>query len=110
MVGNTNNQEDKYYNQLIAVSQESGDTVNILVPFNHGLAQTDGDKTFNYFSPESQDAKLLSTDPEKLATLTNIDSVAAEFPKYQKVVYDSKYKGWLNNNLPTVLGIIGTQN
>jgi len=110
MVGNTNNQEDKYYNQLIVVSQEGGDTVNILVPFNQGLTQTDGDKIFNYFSPESQNAMLVSTDPEKLATLTNIDSVTTEFPKYKKVVYDNKYEGWLNNNLPTVLGIIGTQN
>jgi hypothetical protein len=109
MVGSTNNQEDQYYNHLIAVSQETGDTVNILVPFNHGLTETDADKIFNYFGPESQNAKLLSTDPEKLASLKNIGSITAEFPKYSKVAYDSKYDDWIKNDLPTVVGIIGTE-
>jgi len=110
MVGSTDNREDKYYNQLIAVSQESGNTCNILVPVNHGLVQTDGDKIFNYFSPENQSTKFGFIDPEMLATVTNIASVQAEFPMYNKVIYDDKYDGWLKNNLPTVIGLIGTQN
>lgn len=110
MVGNTDNQEDKYYNQIIAVSQESGDTCNILVPVNHGLTLDDDDKIFNYFSPTSQNAKMGMLDPENLANFGNIDSIKAEFPKYNKVIYDPKNDDWFKNDFPTVMGLIGTQN
>jgi hypothetical protein len=110
MTGPGDNRDDKYYNQILAVSQESGDTCNILVPFNHGFKQEDGDSVFNYFNPESDVARILSSDEDKLQSLTNIDSIKSDFPKYQRVIYEPKYDRWLKNDFPTVVGAIGTQN
>jgi len=109
-IGDANHDADKYYDQIIVVSQETGDTCNILVPVNHALKHDDGDKVFNYFSPENPMAKLFMFDTGEPRSLTNIDSTKVEFPKYQKVAYDSKYRALLNNKHPTVLGLIGTEN
>ncbi|MBK7440831.1 MAG: hypothetical protein IPI65_04665 [Bacteroidetes bacterium] len=40
------NKNMDYYVQIIAVSQETGDTVNILSPINNGFKESDGDSTF----------------------------------------------------------------
>jgi hypothetical protein len=108
VVGHTDNKEDKYYNQLIAVSEETGDTCNILIPFNQGLSPSDGDKTFNYFSPESQMAQIGLTAPENLEGITDTSSIKSAFPKYEKVIRDPKLDYITQNNYPTVMGIIGT--
>lgn len=108
--GNTDNREDKYYNQVVAVSVESGDTCNILVPVNHGFTEEDGNKVFNYFSPEGQSAELAMLDFDNLKDINDINSVKHEFPKYQKVIYDPQFDKWQKNNFPTVMGFIGTQN
>jgi hypothetical protein len=91
MVGSTNNGEN-YYKQLVVVSQETGDAVYFLVPFDRGLNHTNGDKTFNCFSAERQTAKLSLTEPKKLASITNFDSNATEFPRFKKVIYGSQYE------------------
>ena len=113
MTGSTDNREDKYYNQIIVVSQETGDTCNILVPVNHALQQGDGDKVFYYSSPNNKTAMIIlqpDLQPEKIRDGININDLTVMFPKYDKVIYDSKYKSWLSNNFPTVFGVISTRN
>jgi hypothetical protein len=110
ITGDTDNKTDQYYNHLIAVSHESGDTFNILIPVNHGLTEGDSNKVFTYFTPDSRDGKLVLLDPEDFTSVAHIDSLEISFPKYHKVIFDSKYASLLNNNFPTVKGSIGIRN
>lgn len=55
------NQDLKYYIHVIAVSQKTGDTVNILTTgYNEFQIQEDaGEKIFNFFSLDSDMGKIL---------------------------------------------------
>ena len=111
LTGDGNNQSGKYYNQLIVVSQETGDTCNVLVPVNHGFADTDGEKVFTYFSPEDESARLIMMEAEKLAEIKNVSDIKAPaFPKYNDVIYNKDAEVWIRNNYPTVVGFVGTRN
>jgi hypothetical protein len=111
LAGDGNNQDAKYYNQVIVVSQQSGDTCNVLVPVNHGFADTDGEKVFTYFSPEDESARLVMMATEKLSEIKNLSDIKAPaFPLYKNVIYNKDAEDWIKNHYPTVLGFVGTTN
>lgn len=111
LTGDGNNQDGQYYNQLIVVSQDSGDTCNVLIPVNHGFDESDGEKVFTYFSPEDESARLIMMETEKLAEIKNVrDIKAPSFPKYNDVIYNKDAEDLIRNNYPTVFGFVGTRN
>ncbi|WP_107037905.1 hypothetical protein [Brumimicrobium mesophilum] len=107
------NQDLKYYVHLIAISQESGDTVNILSTGVHGLTKKDEHKVFNYFNENSLVSKLNQMNSDELNNIESFDKIKNIEPKieYQlinKVARDPKFDDIADNNYPTVIGLIGT--
>src|ERR1700754_41896 len=47
------NKDLKYYIHVIAVSQKSGDTVNILTPLDNRFNPEDGNKVYNFISEDN---------------------------------------------------------
>jgi hypothetical protein len=107
--GPDNNKDLEYYIQIIAVSQKTGDTVNILTPVDNGFSMDDKDKVFNYFDQNNIASKLILMDSEKLTDMNNVNEASKAAPKkIMKVARDPKFDRIANNNYPTVIGSIGT--
>jgi hypothetical protein len=103
------NKDLKYYIHLIAVSQKTGDTVNILTTADNGLTMEDKDKVFNFFNQDNVASKLIQMDPEKLKEIKHIDDINnTELKKIDKVARDPNFDGIADNNYPTIIGTIGT--
>ncbi len=102
------NKDLKYYIHLIAVSQKTGDTVNILTTADNGLTMEDKDKVFNFFNQDNFITKLAQLDSEKLKDIKHIDDInSTEFKKNDKVARDPKFDDIADNNYPTIIGVIG---
>lgn len=103
----TNNNREYYYH-VIAISQQSGDTVNILTLINNGFSADDGDKVFNYLDQNNFAAKLMLMDPAELANNDMVkDEKKEELKKTTKVARDPSFDFLADNNHPTVIGFIG---
>ncbi|MES2617998.1 MAG: hypothetical protein V4613_08965 [Bacteroidota bacterium] len=103
------NRDLKYYIHLIAVSQKTGDTVNILVTGNNGLKDEDGDKIFNYFNADNPVVIMGEMDPDEIPKAGTIDSLK-NMPRkiITKVARDPEFDDIAHNHYPTVIGGIGT--
>ena len=107
--GPDNNKDFKYYIQIVAVSQKTGDTVNILTVVDNGFSMVDKDKVFNYFDQNNFASKVILMDPEKLTDVDNVNEISKKVPKHiTKVARDPKFDDIADNNYPTVIGSIGT--
>lgn len=96
-----------FYNHMVVQSEQSGDTCNILIPWEHGFEQSDGDSIYNYFSPDNL---INQVNVEGLSAGTrNIrpEDFSAKFPDYNKVVRIKAFDHIAKNNFPTVKGSIG---
>ena len=107
------NQDLKYYVHLIAISQKSGDTVNILSTGVYGLTKDDEHKVFNYFNENSLISKLSQMDQGKLNDIKHVDKMnelepQVEYKLINKVARDPKFDDIADNDHPTVIGLIGT--
>nr|WP_294904322.1 hypothetical protein [uncultured Lacibacter sp.] len=103
------NSDKAYYYHVIAISQKTGDTVNILTLINNGFSTDDGDKVFNFLDQHSLAAKLVVQDPEKLANVDNVKQLdKEEITKATKVARDPAFDFLADNKYPTVIGFIGT--
>jgi|GEM_PF-1570453 len=102
------NSSNGFYNHLIVKSEESGDTCNILIPWDHGFTESDGDSIYYYFSPDNLINKVnmdgISTGTRNLRP----EDTAALFPEYNKVVRIQDFDNIAINSFPTVKGSIGT--
>lgn len=102
------NRQKNVYNHVIAISEESGDTCNILIPWDHGFKETDENIIYNYIGPEN----LVNTlDIEKMTFSSNdlnIDDYKTKFPDYKKVIRIPEFDDIAINNFPTVKGSLGT--
>ena len=100
-----NKLESNCYLQLIVISQESGDTVNILTNQNLHITKSDGDKVFNFF-----DENNLINRVEQLKEETTAQDLDKLKPakRHDKVAIDPKFHNFSYNNWPTVIGSIGT--
>lgn len=92
---------DEYFAQVIVVSEESGDTVNILIPGSLSIEQNDNTFSFSYQSASSayaldifKDNKYWKSEESALANI-------------KKVTRDSRYDETALNAYPTCIGIIG---
>lgn len=95
---------NEHYVQVIAVSQRTGDTVNILCNHDIHLTKPDGDKIFNYLDENNIVNKI-----DQLKSGQNIKELDNIKPKkiLPKVAIDPKFKAFSNNDYPTVIGTIG---
>ena len=103
------NKELKYYIHLVAISQKTGDTVNILTTADNGLTMDDKDKIFNFFNQDNVASKLIQMDLDNLKDIKNVEDINnAETKKIDKVARDPKFDNIADNNYPTIIGSIGT--
>jgi len=105
--GPGDNEEEGCFSHIIAVSQETGDTVNILTGMNNGFEETDGDKVYNFLSPENEAYKF-AYNHEALSQGVAIEDIRQPKLDYQKVRYDPKFRDLVRNSYPAIIGIIGT--
>jgi hypothetical protein len=107
--GPDNNKNQDYYIHMIAVSQKTGDTVNILTTVDHGFTATDANKVFNFFGQNNPASQLLHVDAEKIKNMKNVDELNdVEIRKdIELVARDPKFDYLAINNYPTVIGYIG---
>lgn len=89
--GPDNNKDKAYYIQVVAVSQKSGDTVNILTTLNNGFTIEDKDKVFNYFDQNNPVSKSLQGDIREI----------------RRVAIDTDFDHIAENKYPAVIGTIG---
>lgn len=104
------NEDKEYYIHIIAVSQKTGDTVNILTTVNNGKFIEDGNRKFNYFDQNDIGSRLIQSGEDKFNdVLKDInDKVDNKTKLVGKVVRDPKFDYIADNNYPTVIGVIGT--
>ena len=106
--GPDNNKELKYYIHLIAISQKTGDTVNILTTVDNGLTMEDENEIFNFFNQDNAASKLIQMDLENLKDIKHIDDLnKTEMNKIDLVARDPKFDELADNNYPTIIGSIG---
>lgn len=101
------NRDFKYYIQLVAVSQKTGDTVNILTTSINDLKKNSGDIVFNYYGPDSDITLMSQIDVEQLKKGMQIDEIR-KLPRKRidRVARDPKYDDIADNHFPTVIGCI----
>lgn len=89
--GTGTNKITDYYIHIIVVSQQSGDTVNVLTTALNGFKESDADKVFNFFDENNF-----------ISTISNPKSL-----KFKKVYRDPQFDQIANNNYSTIVGSIG---
>ncbi|HUS03146.1 MAG TPA: hypothetical protein VMY77_15515 [Chitinophagaceae bacterium] len=98
------------YNHVLVVSEESGDTCNILIPWDHGFTQTDGDSIYNYFRPESLINNIKIDDNTPGTREVDLKEITSKFPEYNKVIRIPEFDDVAINKFPTVKGSVGKIN
>lgn len=107
--GPGNNKNLEYYIHLIAVSQKTGDTVNILTTADNGITIEDKDKIFNFFNMKNVVSKLAQMDLDNIADIKNTGDInKIELKKIEKVARDPEFDDIADNDYPTIIGSIGT--
>lgn len=108
--GPDNNKKLEYYIHVIAVSQKTGDTVNILTTFDNGLEQGDKDKVYNFFDQNNIASKITHMNTDDIVQLKNVDDIENKQIKVKisKVARDPNFDYLADNDFPTVIGVIGT--
>jgi len=106
--GPDNNSDLDYYVHLIAVSQKSGDTINILSAFENYLTDGDKDSVFIFLSQNHVGNKIIQSD--KIMDITKITDIEKiPLKKINKVARDPRFDYIANNNYPTVIGTVGME-
>ena len=98
-----------YYNHLIVVSQESGDTVNVLTPVNHGITLRDSAKVFSFFPEHSNSTKLMQQDMNELPGIDTKELDKITIERFKKVASDPRFDEFAINDFPTVIGCVGIE-
>lgn len=105
------NHESNFYIQMIAVSERTSDTVNILTNIYNGFSDGDVDQVFVFQDKDQYVYKIGEMDLEDLQNLKNTDKIQNANPKARNKVYrDPRFDYIADNNFPTVVGIIGLKN
>jgi len=102
------NKDLRYYIHVIAVSQKSGDTINILTPLDNGFNPGDGDKVYNFVSEDNIAYKLMQRQVAQVqepAGQQDISHLKAK--RIDRVARDPRFDKIADNNYPTVIGTIG---
>lgn len=102
-----NNEDFEYYIHLIVVSQESGDTVNVLTTANNGFKKEDAEKVFNFFNKDNVVTKISQSDMEDIENITADKLKNTPLRNITKVARDPDFDYLADNDFPTVIGSIG---
>jgi hypothetical protein len=102
-----NNTNKTYYIHIIAVSQKTGDTVNVLTTIDNGFSLANKDEVFNYFNSDNIISKLGEMDNDGLQQFDTNEIKKIKPPKVTKVARDPKHDYIADNKFPTVIGTIG---
>lgn len=96
--GPDGNSDLSYYYHVIAISQSTGDTVNVFTFGDHGFKEGDQHKVFTFYGKDH------------FATKSVVSNMVenSEVPDISRVVYDPEYDYIAINQYPTVIGSIGT--
>ncbi len=107
--GPDNNLNLEYYFHLIAISQKTGDTINILTTADNGITMKDKDKIFNFLNKDNLVTKIIQMDLDNIEDIKNIDDInKTEMKEIKKVARDPKFDNIADNSFPTIIGSIGT--
>lgn len=107
--GPDNNQDLEYYIHLIAVSQKTGDTVNILTTADNGITMDDKNKVFNFFNQDNVASKIIQMDMESIKDIKHVEDLdKMESKNINKVARDPKFDYVSDNDYSTIIGSIGT--
>ncbi len=101
------NKNREYYIHLIVISQESGDTVNVLTTAENGFKATDRDSVFNFFDVNSPVTKFTEMSLEDIKEGDNIQFENIKLKKIDKVARDPKFDNLASNHHSTIIGSIG---
>lgn len=107
--GPDDNKNKDYYYHFVAISQLSGDTVNVLSIFNSAILERDKNNVFNYFNMNNHVSKLIYMGIEKSGDFKHqddLDSFDIQ-TNISKVARDPNFDYIARNNYPTVIGVIG---
>jgi len=97
-----------YYIHLMVVSQETGDTINILTAANNDLKEGDQNSVYTYFDQNNPISKIMLMNSEKMKEIKNVDDINnIEVKEITKVARDPKFDYIADNKFPTVIGTIG---
>ena len=108
--GPGNNNDLEYYVHIIAISQKTGDTVNILTSMDNGFTVDDLDKVYNYFDQNNLMSQLVLANPENLVDADKVNDAKKNLQKkITKVARDPQFDVIADNHYPTVIGTIGTK-
>ena len=106
--GPDNNKALTYYIHIVAVSEKSGDTVNILTTIDNGFTADDEGKIYNFFDHNNIATKISHSDYDNLADANKIEEIQqAGLKKINKVARDPKFDDIADNTYQTVIGSIG---
>ncbi len=103
------NENLDYYVHLICISQESGDTVNILTTSRNDLKSSDGDRVFHFFDEDNIMTKMSRMNQKGAGEINHVDDLDKLEPlNIKKVARDPEFDEIADNDYPTVIGSIGT--
>lgn len=106
------NVDHEYFIHVIAVSQQTGDTVNIFTTIDNGFTPGDGEREFIFLSLESELSKVVHADLETIKNMKTVEEFAA-LPKADprgitKIARDPDFDDIARNKYPSIIGWIGT--
>ena len=106
-----NNNNFEFFIHVIAVSQLTGDTVNILTPEITDLTQNDGDEVFRFISDTSSIGRALLINLDDLSPLEKEKDLEklkkADLSKIKLIIRDKNFDEIADNQHPTVIGWFG---
>jgi hypothetical protein len=98
-----------FYTHLIAISLDSGDTVNILTPKGTAFSLEKTEQIFHFLKQDNVATKLLQMNPDEINNVKNINDLADQpVPVIDKVSQDPKFDFLADNNFPSIIGVIVT--
>lgn len=93
------NKNREYYYHVIVISQETGDTVNILTTIMNGFKPESNKQVYNYISPNNQFYPFLDENNNEAGNNNKTITKVARDPEFDYIA---------DNNFPTVIGMIGS--
>jgi hypothetical protein len=100
VIGNKSRRDEVFYNVLVAVSQRTGDTINILIDVDPAVRESDTATVYNYIAPTNMAYKMLKN------SINEEKGKIVSTPKH--VVYIQASDEVVDMSNPTVIGMIGT--
>jgi hypothetical protein len=103
------NKDLEYYFHLIAVSQKTGDTVNILTTVNNGFKTDEAENVYNFFNQDNIITKMSQMNSDSSNKMNHVDDYNNfKYKKISKVARDPNFDYIADNQYPTIIGCIGT--